>query len=201
MNYWVYADSICHLSQVRSVTDLIFNISQWLLSFCLRNNTKPKQESFEFKPPQGPPPQPPTQVSAQVRKDIPVIHSPVTLSIHLSIYPLYPCLHQTQQQFTLHHLNFTLTFVFSYIHPAVPAPTDPFILCPFILYINKSTYLPTFPRTNKVHFYLYICLFTATCQCYRTPCIKERLSAFKVTPQSTVFTAELIWQCGDGFHR
>ncbi|XP_071349083.1 membrane-associated guanylate kinase, WW and PDZ domain-containing protein 1b isoform X3 [Trachinotus anak] len=30
-----------------------------------RNNTKPKQESFEFKPPQGPPPQPPTQVSAQ----------------------------------------------------------------------------------------------------------------------------------------
>uniref|UniRef100_A0A3Q1FLL8 Membrane associated guanylate kinase, WW and PDZ domain containing 1b n=1 Tax=Acanthochromis polyacanthus TaxID=80966 RepID=A0A3Q1FLL8_9TELE len=26
-----------------------------------RNNTKPKQESFEFKPPQGPPPQPPTQ--------------------------------------------------------------------------------------------------------------------------------------------
>ncbi|KAF3855939.1 hypothetical protein F7725_016662 [Dissostichus mawsoni] len=30
-----------------------------------RNNTKPKQESFEFKAPQGPPPQPPTQVSAQ----------------------------------------------------------------------------------------------------------------------------------------
>nr|UDP83073.1 MAGI1 [Scophthalmus maximus] len=30
-----------------------------------RNNTKPKQESFEYKPPQGPPPQPPTQVSAQ----------------------------------------------------------------------------------------------------------------------------------------
>ncbi|XP_067359598.1 membrane-associated guanylate kinase, WW and PDZ domain-containing protein 1b isoform X4 [Channa argus] len=30
-----------------------------------RNNTKPKQESFEFKPPQGPPPQPPTQVSTQ----------------------------------------------------------------------------------------------------------------------------------------
>uniref|UniRef100_A0A7N6BQF4 Membrane associated guanylate kinase, WW and PDZ domain containing 1b n=1 Tax=Anabas testudineus TaxID=64144 RepID=A0A7N6BQF4_ANATE len=30
-----------------------------------RNNTKPKQESFEFLPPQGPPPQPPTQVSAQ----------------------------------------------------------------------------------------------------------------------------------------
>ncbi|XP_044026418.1 membrane-associated guanylate kinase, WW and PDZ domain-containing protein 1b isoform X6 [Siniperca chuatsi] len=26
-----------------------------------RNNTKPKQESFEFKAPQGPPPQPPTQ--------------------------------------------------------------------------------------------------------------------------------------------
>uniref|UniRef100_A0A3Q1J077 Membrane-associated guanylate kinase, WW and PDZ domain-containing protein 1 n=1 Tax=Anabas testudineus TaxID=64144 RepID=A0A3Q1J077_ANATE len=26
-----------------------------------RNNTKPKQESFEFLPPQGPPPQPPTQ--------------------------------------------------------------------------------------------------------------------------------------------
>ncbi|XP_019129933.2 membrane-associated guanylate kinase, WW and PDZ domain-containing protein 1b isoform X6 [Larimichthys crocea] len=30
-----------------------------------RNNTKPKQESFEFKAPQGPPPQPPTQVSPQ----------------------------------------------------------------------------------------------------------------------------------------
>uniref|UniRef100_A0A3P8V3G8 Membrane-associated guanylate kinase, WW and PDZ domain-containing protein 1 n=1 Tax=Cynoglossus semilaevis TaxID=244447 RepID=A0A3P8V3G8_CYNSE len=30
-----------------------------------RTNTKPKQESFDFKPPQGPPPQPPTQVSAQ----------------------------------------------------------------------------------------------------------------------------------------
>ncbi|XP_035007129.1 membrane-associated guanylate kinase, WW and PDZ domain-containing protein 1b isoform X3 [Hippoglossus stenolepis] len=30
-----------------------------------RNNTKPKQESFEFIPPQGPPPQPPTQVSSQ----------------------------------------------------------------------------------------------------------------------------------------
>ncbi|XP_074473235.1 membrane-associated guanylate kinase, WW and PDZ domain-containing protein 1b isoform X10 [Sebastes fasciatus] len=30
-----------------------------------RNNTKPKQESFEFKAPPGPPPQPPTQVSAQ----------------------------------------------------------------------------------------------------------------------------------------
>lgn len=30
-----------------------------------RNNTKPKQESFEFKAPQGPPPQPPTQVSSQ----------------------------------------------------------------------------------------------------------------------------------------
>ncbi|XP_029948647.1 membrane-associated guanylate kinase, WW and PDZ domain-containing protein 1b isoform X2 [Salarias fasciatus] len=31
-----------------------------------RINTKPKQESFEFKPPQGPPPQPPTQtLSAQ----------------------------------------------------------------------------------------------------------------------------------------
>ncbi|XP_072307732.1 membrane-associated guanylate kinase, WW and PDZ domain-containing protein 1b isoform X3 [Eucyclogobius newberryi] len=28
-----------------------------------RNNTKPKQESFEFKAPQAPPPQPPTQVS------------------------------------------------------------------------------------------------------------------------------------------
>ncbi|XP_069568835.1 membrane-associated guanylate kinase, WW and PDZ domain-containing protein 1b isoform X2 [Brachyistius frenatus] len=33
-----------------------------------RNNTKPKQESFEFKPPQGPPPQPPAQqVSAEDR--------------------------------------------------------------------------------------------------------------------------------------
>ncbi|XP_077582961.1 membrane-associated guanylate kinase, WW and PDZ domain-containing protein 1b isoform X4 [Stigmatopora nigra] len=30
-----------------------------------RNNTKPKQESFDFKAPQAPPPQPPTQVSAQ----------------------------------------------------------------------------------------------------------------------------------------
>ncbi|KAM9813242.1 membrane-associated guanylate kinase, WW and PDZ domain-containing protein 1b isoform 3-T3 [Neosynchiropus ocellatus] len=30
-----------------------------------RTNTKPKQESFDFKPPQGPPPQPPTQVSSQ----------------------------------------------------------------------------------------------------------------------------------------
>ncbi|XP_068576531.1 membrane-associated guanylate kinase, WW and PDZ domain-containing protein 1b isoform X5 [Cebidichthys violaceus] len=30
-----------------------------------RNNTKPKQESYEFKAPPGPPPQPPTQVSAQ----------------------------------------------------------------------------------------------------------------------------------------
>ncbi|XP_057703204.1 membrane-associated guanylate kinase, WW and PDZ domain-containing protein 1b isoform X6 [Corythoichthys intestinalis] len=30
-----------------------------------RNNTKPKQESYDFKAPQAPPPQPPTQVSAQ----------------------------------------------------------------------------------------------------------------------------------------
>nr|XP_043880341.1 membrane-associated guanylate kinase, WW and PDZ domain-containing protein 1b isoform X7 [Solea senegalensis] len=30
-----------------------------------RNNTKPKQETFDYKPPQGPPPQPPTQVSTQ----------------------------------------------------------------------------------------------------------------------------------------
>lgn len=50
------------------------NIS--LLSFSLRN-TKPKQESFEFKAPQAPPPQPPTQVSPQVRKDASVFPSPI----------------------------------------------------------------------------------------------------------------------------
>jgi len=50
------------------------------LCFCFRNNTKPKQESYEFKAPPGPPPQPPTQVSAQVRGGVSG-HTPVT---HLS---------------------------------------------------------------------------------------------------------------------
>lgn len=35
--------------------------------FSCRTNTKPKQESYEFKAPQAPPPQPPTQISPQVR--------------------------------------------------------------------------------------------------------------------------------------
>uniref|UniRef100_A0A8C2Z2F3 Membrane associated guanylate kinase, WW and PDZ domain containing 1b n=1 Tax=Cyclopterus lumpus TaxID=8103 RepID=A0A8C2Z2F3_CYCLU len=39
--------------------------SQQLAAPEARNNTKPKQESFEFKAPPGPPPQPPTQVSTQ----------------------------------------------------------------------------------------------------------------------------------------
>lgn len=48
--------------------------------FSLRNNTKPKQESFEFKAPQAPPPQPPTQVSPQVMED-----APSAFSFHVSI--------------------------------------------------------------------------------------------------------------------
>lgn len=125
-------------------------ISHWLFSFCLRNNTKPKQESFEFKAPQGPPPQPPTQVSPQVRKDGPVMHSPVASFIHTSI----SCLHQIPQQSTRHPINFlpTSTFVFSSIHPAVLAPKHPFFLCPFM---HQPFHPPTFPRTSRVHFYLF----------------------------------------------
>lgn len=34
----------------------------------------------------------------------------------------------------------------------------------------------------------------STCWHYRNLCIKESLFAFKVTPQSAVFAAELIWR-------
>ena len=80
---WCFSDkvsNICWLYATFNACNAI--IPHWLFSFCLRNNTKPKQESFEFKAPQGPPPQPPTQVSPQVRKDGPVMHSPVASFIH-----------------------------------------------------------------------------------------------------------------------
>lgn len=184
MNCWKYACEMNHLMS---------SVSQF---FCLRNNTKPKQESFEFKPPQGPPPQPPTQVSAQVRR---AFRSSVHLSRHSCINPFHVSIEHPSNP-TLHPVNFlpASTFVFSYIHLAVLAPTDPFILCPSM---HHPIHPPTSPRTNKVPFYSFICVFMSTCRCYRSLGITESLSAFKVTPQSTVLAAELICRCGDGSHR
>lgn len=123
----------------------IFSI---LPSFCLRNNTKPKQESFEFKAPPGPPPQPPTQVSPQVRKDTRVIHPPVASFTHPSI----SCLHQTPQQFQHPNQHPTHIHIRLLIHPSSCSSNQTSI---HPLSLHASTHPPSQGQTKCIFIYLF----------------------------------------------
>ena len=170
-------------------------ISHWLFSFCLRNNTKPKQESFEFKAPQGPPPQPPTQVSPQVRKDGPVILS--RHFIHTYVHFVPPS--NTAAVYSPSHQLSTHIHICLFIRPSSCSGTQTSLLP---LSLHASTIPPAHRPKGKQSTFLFIFFpCTSTCWRYQSPCIKESLFAFKVTPQSTVFTAELIWRCGDSSNR
>lgn len=63
-------------------------LSLW--RFSCRTNTKPKQESYEFKAPQAPPPQPPTQISPQVRRYSWALSSSPTPVQSTTVCPRFP---------------------------------------------------------------------------------------------------------------
>lgn len=115
-----------------------------LCSWLFRNNTKPKQESFEFKASQAAPPQLPTQQAAQVI-NTPFVYSPAHSSIS--------CLYQTPNHLTL--FQTTTPIVFSKIQPSCFSSQTPIHL---LLRLVSTNTPPTFPRTNNAHFYLFIFL-------------------------------------------